>query len=65
MRDSFSLARERFRFHGPAEGLCHGLVEVGDELLDLGAQVLLGREIAAAKEFSNQDREPNLDLVEP
>ena len=51
----FSLAHERFRFHGPAEGLGHGRVEVGDELLDLGAQVLLGSEITAAKEFASQD----------
>jgi len=65
MRDSFSLAGKRFRFHGPAEGLGHGLVEVGDELFDLGAQVLLGSEIAAVKEFAHQDRELDLNLVEP
>src|SRR5205823_231257 len=50
---------------GPAEGLGHGLVEVSDELLDPGAQGVLTGEIAAAKELSHQDREPNLDLVEP
>ena len=65
MRDSFSLARERFRFHGPAEGFGHGPVKVGDELFDLGAQVLFGSEIAAAKEFADQDREPNFYLIEP
>src|SRR5947209_12547690 len=36
-----------------------------DELLDVGAQGALAREIAAAKNLSHQDAEPNLDLVEP
>ena len=61
----FSLAGERFCFHGPAEGLGHGLVEIGDELLDLGAQRFLAGEIAATEELSRQDREPDLDLIEP
>jgi hypothetical protein len=65
MRDSFGSAGKRFRFHGPAEGLGHGSVEVGDELLDLGTQVFLADEISAAEELSHQDREPEFDLVEP
>jgi hypothetical protein len=28
-------------------------------------ELLLGREVAAAEEFADQDREPNLNLVEP
>src|SRR5262252_8270861 len=46
-------------------GLCHGLVEVGNEPLDLGSQVLFGVEVAAANEFSDQYREPDHDLIEP
>src|ERR1700736_1484958 len=49
---------ERFCIHGPAEGLRHGCVEVSDELLDLGAQVLLGGDVAPAKKFSHQNGEP-------
>ena len=56
---------ERFSSIGPAEGLGHGCVEVGDEALDVGAQVLFGGEVAAAKEFLHQDGEPDFDLVEP
>jgi hypothetical protein len=33
----------------------HGRVELGDELLDLGAQLLLGGEVAPAKKFSHQN----------
>ena len=47
----FGLAGERFCFHGPAEGLGHGLVEIGDELLDLGAQRFLAGEIAATEDL--------------
>ena len=61
-RTHFSLAGQRFCFHGPAEGLSHGLVEVTDELLDFAAQGTLAREIAAPKKLSHEDGEPNLDL---
>ena len=61
----FGSGGERFCFHSPAEGLGHGSVEVGDELLDFGAQRFLAVEIPAAEELSHQDGEPDFDLVEP
>ena len=51
--------------HGPAEGLGHGSIEVGDERFDFGAQRFLAGEIAATEELSRQDGEPDFDLVEP
>jgi hypothetical protein len=45
--------------------VCHGCVEAGDELLDLVPSSLLGGEVAATKKFSQQDGEPDFDLVEP
>ena len=65
MRCSFGSSGERFGFHCPSEWLGHGSVEVVDELFDLVAEVVLAGEIAAANEFSDEDREPDLDLVEP
>src|SRR6185503_12491126 len=56
---------ERFCLHGPAERLGHGSAEVGDELFDFGAQGLPAVEIAAPEELSDQDGEPDFDLVEP
>src|ERR1051325_5067614 len=68
MMDSFCRSGgsgERLSGVGPAEGLGHGSVEVGDELLDFGAQGFLAGEITATEELSHQDREPDFDLVEP
>src|SRR5439155_4438549 len=65
MMDSFGSAGERFCFHGPAEGLGHGSIEVGDELFDFGAQCFLAGEITATEQLSHQDGEPDFDLVEP
>jgi len=56
---------ERFCFHGPTEGLCHGAVEVGDEGFSFCTQLCLPGEIATTKELSRQDGEPDFDLVEP
>src|ERR1700730_13810805 len=50
---------------GPEEWLGHGCIEVGNEALDPLLEMLLGGEVAAAEEFAHEDREPNLDLVEP
>jgi hypothetical protein len=47
----FRSGGERFCCHGPAVWLGHGCVEVGDEPLDLAAQIFLGSEIAATKGF--------------
>ena len=38
---------------------------LSDEALNPLLQMLLGGEVAAAEEFADQDREPNLDLIEP
>jgi hypothetical protein len=35
----------------PTEGLCHGRVEAGDEVIDPGTQILVGAGVAAAEEF--------------
>jgi hypothetical protein len=56
---------QRLAFHGSAERLRHRGIEVGDEFLDPLLQMLLGREVAVAEKPANQDREPNLDLLEP
>ncbi len=59
------LRSERFAGEGPAEGLSHGLVEVGDECLDTLLEFGGGFETAPAQELAGQDGEPDLDLVEP
>src|SRR2546430_17446979 len=56
---------ERFTRVSPTERPCHGSVEVGDELLDFGAQGFLAGETGATEELSHQDGEPDFDLVEP
>jgi len=59
------LSGERLSSVGPAEGLGHGGIEVGNELLDPGLEYLLACEIAAADQLSHQYGEPDFDLVEP
>jgi len=56
---------QRLSYLGPLEGLRHGPVEVGDEALDPLLQVLLRGKTPAPQQFARQDREPNLDLVQP
>src|SRR5208283_80817 len=56
---------QRLAFHRPAERLRHGGVEAGNEALDALLEMLLGGEVAAAEELADQDREPELDLVDP
>ena len=56
---------QRLAFHGPAERLRHRGIEVSDEALNPLLQMLLECEIAAAEQFADQDREPDLDLLEP
>src|SRR3954471_11446188 len=56
---------QRLAFHGPAERLGHGGVEVGDEAFDPLLKMLLGGEAAATEKLADQDRKPNLDLVDP
>ena len=54
MRDlsCLALTGERSCFHGPAERLGHGFVEIGDEQLDFRTQGAFAGEIAAAKKLS-------------
>src|SRR4051794_16878822 len=56
---------ERLSCHGPLERLGECAVEVGDEGLDAGLQVLLGGEAGAAQQLAHEDGEPDLDLVQP
>lgn len=59
------LVAQRFALVGPAEGLGHRLVVVGDEGEHPGDEVGGGAERAAAEELAGQDTEPELDLIEP
>src|SRR5215213_11527362 len=51
--------------HGPLERLAEGAVEVGDESLDAGLQILPGGEAGAPQQLAHEDGEPDLDLIEP
>src|SRR5512141_1886850 len=61
----FVSGDKRFPFHGPAEWFRHGGVEVCDEIFDPPPEMILRREIAAPEQLSDQDREPDFDLVDP
>src|ERR1019366_2433658 len=50
---------------GPLEWLCPGPVEVVDESFDPLLEILLRGETPAPQQFARQDREPDLDLIEP
>lgn len=50
---------------GPSEWLGHGVIEIVDEVHDFQFQVVGRGEIAASNHFTSQDREPNLNLVQP
>src|SRR5688572_32172515 len=65
MRHGGRSGSKRLTAVGPTEGLGHGPVEVSDEALDLGLEVLGGDEAAPPDHLADQDREPDLDLVEP
>ncbi len=56
---------QRLALVGPLKGLGHRAVVIFDERQDLAFQFLHGSEIAAFEHFSDQDAEPNLDLVHP
>ena len=49
----------------PFERFRHGAVVVLDKSQDLAFQVVGGNEVATLDDFSNQDTEPNFDLVHP
>src|SRR5262245_41738388 len=66
MRDPLrGLDFEHLAGEGPAKRLGPNLVEVVDEVEDLGAQVLLGGKAASADNAADQDTEPNLNLIQP
>jgi hypothetical protein len=48
-----------------SETVRHRGIEVSDEALDPLLEMLLGGEVATAEKPANQDREPDLDLLEP
>src|SRR4051812_27501874 len=50
---------------GPLEGLGHHLVEIRNEVQNLGSQICLGGKTAAANDPPDQDAEPDLHLVQP
>jgi len=54
------LGRQGLALIGPLEGLGHGAVVVGEELSDLGDQVLDRGEGPAPEQFPRQDREKQL-----
>ena len=58
------LDGERSATVGPLEWLRHRLVEVFDEGPDAVAEMVYGHETGTPKETSDQDAEPQLDLVE-
>ena len=60
-----NLRSERFAGESPPEGLCRGLVEVGDECLDTLLEFGCGLEITPAQELADQDGKPDFDLIEP
>ena len=49
---------------GPGEGTC-GVVVVGDEGIDVDPELGDGVEGGVLQRLTLQDREPDLDLVEP
>ncbi len=59
------LYGECFALVSPLEGFCHRAVVILDKSQDLAFQVFDGFEIASFDDFTNQDAEPNFDLVQP
>src|ERR1051325_9394781 len=59
------LAGQERTLIGPLEGSGLGAIVVRDEGERLGGEVLDGGEGAAAEELAGEDRQPDLDLVEP
>src|SRR3989304_3020059 len=56
---------QRLALVSPLERFSHGTVVVFDESQDLAFQVIHGNEVATFDDFSNQNAEPNFDLVHP
>ena len=56
---------QRFAEVGPLEGLGHGAVEIGDEVQHLVPEVGDGSEVATPQQLTDQDTEPDLDLIQP
>ena len=56
---------QRLTLVSPPKGFGHRTVVILDESQDLAFQLVHGSEIAAFEHFSDQNAEPNLDLVHP
>lgn len=60
-----SLADKGTARISPFERLGRGLVEIVDEMENALAQVLFAGKACATQEYTYEDAEPSLDLVEP
>src|SRR3989304_387136 len=49
----------------PLERFCHGTVVVFDKSQNLAFEIIHRSEITSFEDFSNEDTEPNFDLVHP
>ena len=56
---------QRFALISPFEGFSHRAIEVIDEFKDAGFELSFADEIGSSEQLTNQDTEPNLDLIEP
>ena len=54
-----------FALISPSKGFCQGSVEIFDEGFDPRLELLGRAEVAATDDLADQDREPDLDLIEP
>ncbi len=59
------LRCERFALIGPFEWFRHGLIEILNKCQDFSFQIFCGGEITSFEQFTDQDAEPDLDLVHP
>ena len=59
------LCIERLTLVSPLERFRHRTVVIFDKSQNLAFQVVSGNEVATLDDFSDQDTEPNFDLVHP
>src|SRR5258708_16650661 len=59
------LCDKGLTFHCPFEGFRHGGIEVGDKAFDPVLEMVLRGEIPASEKFPDQEREQDIDLVDP
>ena len=56
---------QRFPEVGPLEWLGHGAIEIGDEVQHLVLEIVGGSEVASPQQLTDQDTQPQLDLIQP